>query len=89
LESANQPNIITSSNLTFYIWLLSKKEIESKENIQRIEKMQNHKINDIVDVFASVEPHQLSLFCKESGIKKVFDFKSKIRLTKNELIRQD
>ena len=44
-----------------------------------MEAMQNHKINDIVDVFASIEAHQLSVFCKQSGIKNVFDFQSKFK----------
>ena len=41
--------------------------------------MQRHKINEIVDVFADIEPYNLSVFCKESGIRKVFDFQSKVR----------
>ena len=84
-----EPNYITASNLTFYIWLLSKAEAESPEKIKKLEEMQNHKINDIVDVFASVEPHQLSVFCIESGIKKVFNFQSKIKLDsdKNQRIK--
>ena len=53
-----------------------------------MEKMQNHKINDIVDVFASIEAHQLSIFCKESGIKDVLGFQSKIRL-KSEIIQNE
>lgn len=75
-EDIYKENNQNQSNLTFLIWLLSKNEIQDKTKLEEMKRMQDHKINGVLDAFASVDQNELSAFIKQSTIKKIFKTQS-------------
>lgn len=61
--------------LNFLIYLLKCQDQKSKSIIGRMTRIQDSKINQVVDYFASIESAQMSVFMKRKG-QGMFDFGS-------------